>query len=190
MTKIQPLTHSELLSERTYRPGILLPGEIPLHAAVFNSDFAYTPEFVEEVRKEVPKSIEEDVSEIEKKLGQDLGLKVTETGIYIVNQNYECRFKDFSHRTDPEGKLVNVGIGHMSIAMDHKGGMKAVVGLDSFRHHPMDTDKLKQYSFEEKGNDRVAVWRAHNIHDQVKSWQIYLRNFAIMFNNLGLRKME
>ena len=146
--KIEPLSYSELIAPDSdyYRlqvDRIMKPDSIPIHSAVFNSDFAYTPEFVEEVKKGIPDSIREDISEIERILGIELQLEVSETGIRETSWDYEYKFRDFSHSAHLEEKYVGVSIGHMSITMDNRGSMRAVTKLPK-RHHPMPSDKLQK----------------------------------------------
>ena len=189
----EPLVYEELIAlnrdwHRLETRKILMPDEIPIHPYVFNSDFVYTPKFIEEVRKNLPESIEQDISEIERILGIDLGLKVTPTGICEKEHEYECGFRLFRSGVYPDREYLTLGIGATSIAMEKKqGNLRRSMKLPkSQRRHPMNLDKLKQYS----SNDRIAIWHTHNIHDGNMPWQLYLRNFAIVFNNLGLERLE
>lgn len=186
MVAVEPLLHSELIAPgRKYGDRILLPGEIPLHPAVFNSDLVYTLEFVKQVYYAIPESVEKDVFEIEKALGTKTGIKVTE-GISIADALDGLAFNMLDHRPNPLRKCVDIIYGQANIAMDVED--KAVRHL--FDQHPMGRLKQESYAFSNDGGRlEHLVWYVHNIHDGRLPMDLYFRNFAILFNNLGLEQL-
>ncbi len=70
------LQHRELINPEARYEQDLWAWQIPVHPIVYNSEFAYTVDFVEKVRAKVPESIREDITTIEKMLGKPLGIGV------------------------------------------------------------------------------------------------------------------
>ncbi len=81
MESVEPLKYGELV-EPTGAILILPSNYIPVHPDVYFSDFAYSGEFLTEVRKSLPDSLREDVAAIEKILKTDLGITITGESSY------------------------------------------------------------------------------------------------------------
>jgi hypothetical protein len=183
------LEYAELVAlNRSPDYRILLPNEIPVHPDVFNSDFAYTEEFIEEVIRRVPGSVAMDISEIERILGIDLELQATETGIRYrdlwLGKRMEMEMKyewAFYYNVKPEGRVFVETSGGMYICLEKNYGNRKELPSRQ-EDHPMKPEKLRQYSL----NDRLFHWDTHNC--VIKVVNMYFRNFAIMFNNLGLER--
>ena len=77
--------------------------------------------------------------------------------------------------------------------MSGRRAMEVRVGRSSLpqTRHPMSLERLKEYAFDlsEPEQPRVHSWYKHNIDDQGQGVALFLRNFAIVFNNLGLERL-
>ncbi len=175
---------------------ILEPNAIPVHPDIFLSPLVYTKEFAAEVAMSVPSSIRQDVAEIERKLGVHLGMEVTEEGVAHVNRitqaNEIIYFKDFAVTVSPgETGFVEVDYNKgdaTSIALVRKGYCQRVFSPDN--SHPMPEEKFKAYGYPPGDYDiKLPTWYIHNLRFVGLGGLLYFRNFAIMFNNLGLKKV-
>jgi len=191
MHQAEPLQYAELVSSERRHKNILLPAEIPLHSDVFRSDFAYSPEFADQVAKAIPTELTRDISDIERILGRKLNLKITPEGIaYDSPHSMLYEFEMFHHRADPERKTIDVGCGAANIAMDAREDRRIVHDVSEFTKHPMGTERLSQYALsQEDGKAQNVFWYIHNISDGILPLQLYFRDFAIVFNNLGLERL-
>jgi hypothetical protein len=180
----ETLTYAELVDQGTRR--ILFPERIPVHPLVYRSDFAYTPEFVTKVRESVPESIAQDVGTIEPLLGLQLGVflmdGVPAHGGEPIDQDA------LTFRADPNKRFVEVGYLSTNIALDTREGFSRVLSPHS---HPIAAEKLRRYSLtpEDEHSPNIPTWYIHNLGDNGLLVAMYLRNFAIMFNNLGLEQL-
>ena len=160
---------------------ILSSDHIPIHPSVYDSQFAFTQDYADRVRAEVPKSLRRDIQEIERMLGKT-GLRVTDTG--IEGQHFALLY-DARVFGSESGKYVELAFGSSNIALDRREGQKRE--LHSYEKHPMSRERLEEYAFVmEDGRPRIHTWYVHNHLDHGLPLELYFRNFAIMFNNLGL----
>lgn len=178
---------------------ILEPNEIPVHTDVYLSPLVYTREFAAEVAKSVPDSIRQDVAEIERILGVRLGMEVTEEGVVCANRitqaNETIYLRDFTTgvRSGKTGfvEVTYKGTRYTSdtgIALAREGYCQRVFSPDN--SHPMSEEKLKAYGYKPGDYDsKLPTWYIHNLRFAGLGGLLYFRNFAIMFNNLGLKKV-
>lgn len=166
---MKELQHYELMKESE----VLRPDRIPIHPVVYDSEFAYTPEFVEEVKKRVPDSLREDISSIEGMLGKSLDMEVEDT--YMRKPDCfpdRLDYKDINFTVDTGRVIVNKS--STSIALFPENLPTVTLDYD---------ERFRDYTF----GQGVHTWYIHNYGDQGIMVGLYLRNFAIVFNNLGLR---
>lgn len=175
------------------RPAVIVePNEIPVHPDVYFSPLVYTREFVAKVAGSVPDSIRQDIAEIERILRVRLGMEVSEEGIIKANQ--KTSFGDFTIDISPgETGLpeveVNYGQGNATnIALVREGYCQRVFSPDI--DHPMSKEKFKAYGISSGDFDtKLPTWYIHNLSFAGLGGLLYFRNFVIMFNNLGLKKV-
>jgi hypothetical protein len=180
------LTHEELINPRAkYAEKVLWPWQIPIHPKVYDSKLAYTLEFVEQVRAKVPESIRRDVLTIERMLNTTLNLSVEDTAIKRTNSQFrdDLEYTQIWSRVEPTKKTVGLEIGGTNIDIDPVNVPRCLIPES---HHPMSKDKLRAYAFETEPDLKIHTWYIHNIMDHGIMGELYLRNFAIVFNNLGL----
>lgn len=195
MSDIPPLEYRELIAPERRFGRILLPNEIPIHSAVYDSNFAYTPEFLREVIKSLPDSMRQDLSEIERILGTATGLKIVDAG--LVDGNDEVLYSDILHTRDRLKKSVGVELGSANIDLNRIVSRTLDIFVERAQmQHPMSLDKLRAYAFEPDevryGGVEVVhchTWYVHNYLDHGMPLAHYFRNFAIMFNNLGIKRL-
>ena len=183
MKNIKCLNYGELVNPKR-AVKILSPNEIPVHPMVYTSD--YNQEFVEEVSESVPKSLRKDIKEIERVLGIKLNMEISEKG--IIYKGDELVFEDVDSYVGSKGQSIEVQYVSSNIALDKRKGFETKLQLDG--SHPMPIKRLKEYSFDPDSKDlEIPVWYVHNHLDNGLPLELYFRNFAIMFNNLGVKKL-
>lgn len=190
------LSYADLIRPKDFVP-ILEPNEIPVHPDVYKSPLVYTNEFVLEVAETVPDSIRKDVATMQA-LGINLNVEVTEgEGLVSTYRNGHISFtafKDFiisivSGETGlPEVQVEYVPGNATNIALIREGYCKRVFYPDP--EYPMPEKKLKAYGHVSGDYDTtLPTWYIHNLSFAGLGGLLYLRNFAIMFNNIGLKKL-
>jgi hypothetical protein len=164
------LKYDELVS----RSGIILmPNNIPLHLEVYNSDFAFTEGFVGEVTAKIPDSINDDIDTMNK------------INIPIVLNKDRFNLKDFKIDVSTEKRFVELARGGSNIAMDCRKGYRCFFDeTDVF----LDSKKVNEYSLG-KGIRFIPRWYIHNLGDCGVNGELWFRNFAILFNNLGMEEL-
>lgn len=180
------LVHGELIAPARLAGRIIEPNEIPVHPKVYEALVVYTPGFVEQVVWSLPDSIREDVSTIERIMGINLRLEVTDKA--IISDGEELPFGDFDVRVNPHARFVEVAYVSSNIALDTREGYKA-----RFRPsptHPMNVNKLRRYGFiPDDPEVQLPTWYIHDLSHAGFGGFLCYRNFAIAFNNLGLREV-
>ncbi len=190
MGKITPLQYSELYSQTRQFNKILMPHEIPVHPLVYTSQFAYTPEFAEEVRKSVPVSIDQDIIEIERIFGNKSRIVIQDGKIFDRDAEWKkISLDEINVLADQERRSVDVSYCSSNIALeDRRPDQKRKLRLDA--NHPLSLDRLRQYSSNPRGElIEIPTWYVHNYSDNGFVLELYFRNFAIMFNNLGIQRL-
>ncbi|GEM_PF-3338667 len=181
------LIHSELLDPKSRYEKILAPNRIPVHPQVFDSEFAYTQGFIDEVLHCVPDSIQDDIISIDKLFPSKTGLIFSERGV-TTKGGTEYFFTDFYHMAREE-RAIDVSWGSSNIALDpnkdgKRGGQRLEMSL--IEPHPTPIAKLSEYSLA-RDSLRIPRWYIHNVGDSAFPVFLYFRNFAIVFNNHGLQ---
>lgn len=166
---------------------ILPSNYIPVHPHIYFSDFAYTGEFLTEVRKSLPDSLKNDVAAIEEILKTDLGITITDE---IITDKYDqLKFVDVASYVGFSGNSIEVEFVSSNIALDKRKGQEKKLSV--YSPHPMPIDRLKEYAISPDNTDLdIRTWYTHNYSDNGLPLELYFRNFAIMFNNLGLKKLK
>ena len=190
--KIPKLLSEDLIEPRRRNNRILSPYEIPIHPRVYNSDFAYTKEFMEEVRARMPQALRDDISRIEIVLGIDLGITITDES--ILEGSYEIKFKDIDYEAKSQERQIGVEVHaantfilpHLSRTLE----IDTRLGINPILSHPLPPNKILEYSFDSDGDYfKFYSWYTHHLHDVGEGFFHYLRAFAIEFNNHGLSKL-
>lgn len=180
------LAYEELIAPNRLAGKIIEPHEIPVHPTVYQAASVYTPEFAEQVTQSLFDSIRKDVATIERIMRTNLRLEVTDEA--IVQDGDELLFEDFTVRANPKAKFVEVCRVSSNIALDTRVGYQTKFRPSAT--HPMSIDKLRAYGFNPEQPDiRLPTWYIHNLSLAGFGGFLIYRNFAIMFNNLGLRKV-
>lgn len=185
------LNYKDLIMPKRFAK-IVEPNEIPVHPDVYLSPQVYTKEFVAKVAISVPGSIRQDVVAITRTLGVLLGMEVTSEGIVYANE--KTRFEDFNIIVSSGDKgLAEVEVAYgpgnaTNIALVREGFCKREFYPDD--SHPMPKEKLKAYGHVPGDYDsKLPTWYIHNLSFAGFGGLLYFRNFAIMFNNLGLKEL-
>lgn len=211
------LQQEELIAPWRSVNKILSPSGIPIHPRVYDSDFAYTQDFLDEVHAKVPEAMLRDLSAIEKIIGERLDVQVEGgrilTGVASVERMLRLRtdlseadrkrcLESCAHSLDqikvearPAERLVHAGVYATTMGiLPHLPQTVDLCFYDqgssmSAFNHPLPREKAEHYARKEESNCLTAPgWYTHNIHDQGEGLFLYLRNFAIVFNNLGLER--
>ncbi len=186
---IEPLTYKELIVPGRLGGDILMPNEIPIHQLVYISDSVYTQDFIEEVHKAVSDSIKKDVSAIEKILKKEQKIKVIDN---IIKDEISCSNKDVNsvnRIVDEEKKKIDIQYVGSSIGLNFHKDPTQWLTISPYEH-PVGKEKLEKYSYVQHEQIIVPTWYIHNLGDNGFGMELYFRNFAIMFNNIGLEKIN
>ena len=184
------LSYAELIASPRVYDVVLSPREIPIHPQVYNSSFAYTPEFMTEVQAQMPQALHEDISAIERILQVETGITVTDKAMKWRSE--ELRFEEIPHEAKPQTRQLSIGIYASTIGILPHLPTELMVFPKSFiGKHPLPLEKARAYAFREEPDClTLHTWYTHNIHDQGELLFQYLRTFAIVFNNCGLSRLQ
>ena len=173
------LQHSELVAHRLVYTGIerlLFSVSIPVHPYVLTMHNSYSEEFLAGVRSQVSEYIVRDLDAIREVLGIGLSIAAGKRmmrhleGVFdydrVMREVFEGRIRlaylDYSFELDLNGPAIPLE-------------------LVSVKSHPMGT-RLEEYAY----NGKVHFWQATNPESAPLHVQLYFRNFAIAWNNIGL----
>jgi hypothetical protein len=191
----EPLVHKELIrpsfpnhSKKSkyeiFEDRVLGPGMIPVHPLVIQADFAFTNDFVNEaVLPQVPENIQNDLKIIGQEIGVSFpfsegisypsGIRVFEKEHHFTIEKFGSCALDYDAEKEPMWVVLWESFGKHSEAF-------------SYLTYPMDKDKFSEYAFLKRQETLVAYsWMSHNLHNNMEFF-LFCRNFAIVFNNLGL----
>ncbi|MBI2139390.1 hypothetical protein HYU14_00585 [Candidatus Woesearchaeota archaeon] len=185
------LTHGELLyrsGKDAITPTSLFTWQIPVHPKVYDSDFAYSARFLVEARLRVPESIRQDISAIEIILGKSLNISAGDDALGETDSEFpdELEYDQIRSTVDAGKKAIGLEIGGTNIDLDPVALPRDFIPT---ARHPMDIEKLRKYAFETMPALIIHTWLFHNPLDYGLIGALYLRNFAIVFNNLGLERI-
>ncbi len=177
-------------------PSILKPSQIPVHPSVFKAPEFYTTDFAQKVFSLVPDSIRQDIAVIQAKTGQELPVVLTPDGISDKESwGREELFKDFNAFARFEGIQVTIEPPNTA------GGTNTYLRrteqcCDYYPAIPEELARKYEYKFGDAKSEigsrtpmALIVWNVHNLNCAPLPVQLTLRNFAIMFNNLGLQEL-
>ena len=188
---IPPLTHEDLIitSEvvrknqiRTvygyWYPEVLRPRHILVHPSVLEQPFAYLKEFVDQVMERVPELLKRDVETIERKLRVNLRVVIkpegvlSENGVFLFNNVVRCI---------PRPNGIQLGSAEMVVnPHDSKCISEDIL---------VPAHVLAAYTVPGQRNPNLFAWSTHNITYQGFGFELFARNYAIGFNNLGLEQL-
>ena len=200
MTHIKdvPLIKPEnlILKNRGDLASILEANFIPIHPQVYKSRFAYSKKFIYEVRKKVPEALKYDLSVIDPILKKyDVKLTMTDKSIMHMHEFDEVEFyNDDMFSIEDNRFRIGTAVTHMTLMKDRP--KELYLGkIDNNNSHPMLeeglSDELAKYNFsDEEGVLRVYTWGSHDLPCRGLPFLLYSRNFAIVFNNLGIDRLE
>ncbi len=169
-----------------FSPPWLEPTEIPIHPAVMDSDFLFTPEFAKTVMESLPEAILED----ERVMGEVFG-KGPFAALYR-DESYRENIANVANkiRISVESNLFWVDvINHpnaANIRIDARNGKQA--SLFSNPNHPMPM--VKQLAYRKNVEEPyMYTWLRNNTANVSLVEALGLRNVAIQVNNLGLQRV-
>jgi len=187
MVDVPELTSLDLIDPLRKEKKILLPNEIPIYPSILKEDFAYSSDFTEEVLTLVPDIVTKDLETIENKLGAKLKIKATLEGIFKTDTHFgDVRYDRVVCRPILCAKTNEIEFISTQIYINPKPPL--IFFEDG---HPLPMDKAKTYAISNKNEEIILYgWGTHNINSCYLPFQILSRNFAIAFNNLGLKKLQ
>lgn len=176
---------------------ILDPHEIPVHPAVFKSSDVYTPEFANQVWASIPDSIRTDVTAIEAKVGIPVPVRVSSWGVSETTERMGRKerqtYLGFGIEADPGEKSIwveplrDANAVNLALSKSHyRFTIKPIFNRASIPQAKVDLYILPETDKSEAG---IITWYSHNIGMAGLPLLLIMRNFAIMFNNLGLEKL-
>lgn len=185
------LDHADLVrTGMTWSGPVLSPREIPIHPKVFEADSTYTPDFALKILESIPGSVRKDVEVIEGLIKRDLGVHVTDSGIY--ENGREVSFGDFRISADPAHSDLGIEPRVSANAENTYIQRKRPVIIMP-HNHPLPRKKLAAYfvkpDLERYQGEGMLTWTAHNSGGLSMANLLVLRNFAILANNLGLERL-
>lgn len=183
----EPLQYRQLINPNAPANRILEPNRIPVHPKVYTSPDLFTLTFASHVAQAVPASILKDIIAIEEAL--EIKLNIDSQQHQITQGSTTLQFEDFQITANPNSRFVEVSyLPSSNIALDTRAGHQ--VTFRPTKSYPMPLEKLIDYGFQPDNFDSyLPTWYIHNLSHVGLPGFLYFRNFAIMFNNLGLQKL-
>lgn len=186
------LTHKELINPSLGFMPLHTPRYIPIHPDVYESPFAFTAGHADAVLKALPEYIQEDALALGRKL-PSLSFEKERLDDILTEPS-------LMRATANEGTAVGFGFGSVNIAMgkrtDSQDYMTEIVGggLSGGYRSTLSREKIRAYDFfrgahAANGTYQLRTWYAHNIHDGGPEVLLLMRNFAIAFNNEGMKRL-
>lgn len=171
----EQLTYDELLNPKSKYMSILGPRYIPIHPAVYNSEFAYTRDFAEKVLSSLDDSVLYDIQIINKTLG-----------IKIECEKPDMRF--FNVVANPLKRSIDVEYGSSNIAAEPESNIEIMLTKNDLSGYMIEK-RAKIFSMTDD-ELKIPTWYIHNIDDNNIGIYLFYRNFAILFNNLGIDELK
>lgn len=193
------LTHSDLVTTKRFSGPFIEPKEIPVHPLVYDCPAVYTHDFVDRVRTTIPNSIKDDIEAIRGKIGDEIWDRlVGDKPLPLVQNSTPDRdimfLGRFSFEVNPQRQVwINAPGEAVNLALDRTRPDIRIIFLPF--DYPTPKRKLKRYTVNPEkypndyDNKGIIGWYAHNFSMASLSTKLYLRNFAIQFNNLGLQEV-
>ena len=178
------LTHEELLQPGEHvkkyglTTGVLGPGSIPVHPLVYRSDFAYSSEFLAHVLSNVPQGIGRDLDAIERILGRKPS--------HTMDQLLDTRIVG---RNNPNRKSIDVVGGVSSNIAIEPGSHIETIRRDLSGLPYLSAGRAALFSLNPERTE-IACWYTHTPFTNGFGVFLQLRNFAILFNNLGIDRLK
>jgi hypothetical protein len=185
---IPRLEYTDLVAPNRTHDVLLDPREIPLHPLVYNSEL-YKPSFVTRVHQAVPKAVLADISVIERILGINIDIPVTDQqigpGIVSAVVLDEIRF-GYSRG----GKAIDLSFKGTSMGVGTLEGIRPFT-FSPNETHPLPSEKIQAYSCLTDGPfSYLHGWSTNNYQNKSLPFWLYARSFAVLFNNLGLDELQ
>jgi hypothetical protein len=171
----EQLTYDELLNPNGICMKILSPRYIPIYPKVYESTFAYTPDFAKKILNSIDESVSLDIDNINKTLGTKIIYEKPDMKSLIIE-------------TYPDIRSIDVQYGNSGIAAEP--GSFTEILLTKYDTWPqMNIQRAKIFSMT---NDKLKIpsWFIHNIDDHGIGIYLFYRSFAILSNNLGIEQIK
>ncbi len=172
------LQHSELIVPSLAYTGIerlLSAVSIPVHPYVLTGHDFYSEGFVAGVRSHVAEYIRQDLDAIQEVLGMNLSIAVGKR--MMRHKEGIFSFDDVLHEVGED--RVRLACSDSSFELDFSGPASPLAVAVML--HPMGA-RLGEYAY----NGKVHFWQATNPESASLPVQLYYRNFAIAWNNVGM----
>lgn len=180
------LTHEELISPGRTSP-LLTPGHIPVHPLVYDANFPYQLDFLRRVNDSIPGLIEQDLEAIAAILGEKSPVELRGRRVGSGKKAIDLDDVKF-YAYGPARRYFSLHRGGSSMALGDHDGVKTEPL--PYWGHPMDIEKFEAYKIPTNDSlPTVHVWHTTNMNDYGFYWKLYLRNYAIGFNNLALQEL-
>ena len=178
----EQLEHKELLNLKLAKsfPNnpyllILSPNQIPVHPSVYTNPSFYTSEFYGKILERLDESVENDAHKIKEILG-----------LPIVTEKEDIKY--WTKIADSERKSIDFGCIGSNIAIQPDSNIERILECESDFPN-MTKERAMTFSMSQ---DKLSVptWYQHTPTESGISVFMYLRNFAILFNNLGVQELN
>ena len=165
-------------------PRILRPENIPAHPFVLHSDFYKSGAFIDNIFSAVLPLVMRDIETIEKTLGESIDIAVRNDGIY--GNQHRVLYTDIERRIDSNGielggafSLIKPGLKCISIDCVVPWYITETYAVPPEFKKGTETDSRPQ----------LYTWHCGGMRDYGLPWQLFARNYAIAFNNIGLDRL-
>lgn len=181
------LNYADLIDAALRRP--LSPSKIPIHPSVYASSFAYTRDFVDEVRVAMPRHLAQNALALKEILGIDEAVDFDGESIVLPDRHHGIRVE---HLVDPDRKKLEIGSYDSIICISPKNPKRIEILLES----PLASQTtllpatLNSYAYhEDEKSILMHSWYVHNATAKGSEFFHYLRTFAVAFNNMGIERL-
>jgi hypothetical protein len=182
------LVQAELLVAERKTNKILPPKEIPLHPTVYGFEPAFKLGFLERVRQATPEAVIQDLEAIKGVLGFSLGIELS--GNELREGQNEIDLDRVRIIPSLRRNFFSVNYGSTNMSLGDMEGFEPR-RLQPASDHPLSQEKLKAYAIDPDDPLLTAYrWDTNNLFDHGVALTSYMRNFAILFNNMALDEIE
>lgn len=182
---IELLLHEELLAPKRQFDRILSVKEIPLLPRLFEDRRVYTTTYVDTIVAQMPSVIQQDIVAITRVIGSAPPFTVDAKGL-VGASGGRYNFDTFTHVVDPKAKTIDVWCFSTNIGMHRRQPHLRPFELD----HPLPGTKQGRFLYQTQDTPKFAGWYSHNTFGMGFEIMVYMRNFAIAFNNVGVKTLQ
>ena len=182
------LIHEQILAPTRQVVKILSPTEIPVHPSVYSSDQVFQFSFLRRVHEATPEAIIRDMDAINRVLGSSINMEVTSQQLGTGETAIEL--DDINIYPSSKKRYFSVHYFSTSMSLGDLEGYAPKI-LRPYGGHPMPKEKLVAYAIDptmdvNNPDFTLHCWDTNNYQDNGLPLMLYLRNFAITFNNMAL----